>query len=215
MGRVIEVSLREDTAFYQDLDRRYQDPRYLMARRLQVVVQRVRPGNRLLDIGAGSGVASRQLADRFEQVVSVDDNQNALHFLQSSSTRTIGPVRGDGRRLALCSQLFDCCLLLDVLEHVHDPVRILGEAGRCLRPGGQLFVSTPNWTDFISCKILRMNPYHVTFHTPRGWRSLVESAGFCVMMLRAIRFPLVDLELLAWWLRFFGMGVVMEAVKTE
>lgn len=209
------MTLREDAAFYLDLDRRYQNPHYLMARRLQIVVQRVRPGNRLLDIGAGSGVASRQLADRFEQVVSVDDNQNALHFLQSTNTRTVDPVKGDGRRLALCSQSFDCCLLLDVLEHVYDPARILSEARRCLHPGGQLFVSTPNWTDFISCKILRMNPYHVTFHTPKGWHSLVERAGFRVTMMRAIRFPLADVESLAWQLRFFGMGVVIEALKTE
>jgi 2-polyprenyl-3-methyl-5-hydroxy-6-metoxy-1,4-benzoquinol methylase len=211
------VSLRESGAFYQDLDRRYQNPNYLMARRLQVVVRRLRPGSRLLDIGAGSGVASRKLADRFEQVVSVDDNQNALHFLQSliSKYPNVGSVKGDGRRLALRDQTFDCCLLLDVLEHVCDPERVLREAWRCLRPDAQLFVSTPNWTDFISCKILRMNPYHVTFHTPRGWRSLVESAGFRVTMLRAVRFPLVEFEPLAWWLRFFGMGVVMEAVKTE
>lgn len=209
--------MREDEAFYQSLDRRYQDPNYLMVQRLQIVVQRVRPGHCLLDVGAGSGIASRQLADRFEQVVSVDDNQNALYFLKSLAPKypNVAPVNGDGRTLALLGQTFDCCLLLDVLEHVCDPERVLREAWRCLRFGAQLFVSTPNWTDFISCKVLRMNPYHVTFHTPKGWRSLVESVGFRVTMLRAIRFPLVDLEPLAWRLRFFGMGVVMEAVKTD
>lgn len=212
-----QVPAREDAAFYRDLDERYQDPGYLMARRLQIVVQRVRPGRRLLDVGAGSGVASRRLADRFDRVVSVDDNRHALGFLLDMAGQhpNIDPVCGDGRSLGLRDRAFDCCLLLDVLEHVRDPERILGTVWRCLRPGAQLFVSTPNWMDFISCRILRLNLYHVTFHTPRGWRVLVERAGFRVTMLRAIRFPFPDREALAWRLRLLGMGVVIEAVKAE
>jgi len=60
-----------------------------------------------------------------------------------------------------------------------------------------------------------MNPYHVTFHTPGGWKALTEQAGFRVTMQRAIRFPFVDMEALARRLCFFGMGVVIEAVRVD
>lgn len=207
----------EDRAFYEALDRRYQDPNYLMARRLRIVVDRVRPGRRLLDLGAGSGIAARGLADRFEHVVAVDLNPHALGFLQDRAAQypNVGLMQGDGRAPALADRSFDCGLLLDVLEHVPDPERILRQAWRCLRPGAQLFVSTPNWTDIISCKVLRLNPYHVTFHTPGGWKQLVERVGFRVVMLRAIRFPVLDSDVLARRLHLCSMGVVIEAAKVE
>jgi 2-polyprenyl-3-methyl-5-hydroxy-6-metoxy-1,4-benzoquinol methylase len=209
--------MQEGPAFYQTLDMSYQDPNCLMARRLEIVLQRVEQGHRLLDIGAGSGMASRTLADRFDHIVPLDINPVALGLLQARSRRfpNLSAVRGDGRRLGFLDQTFDCCLLLDVLEHVRDPDRILDEVWRCLKPRAQLIVSTPNWMDWISCKVLRKNSYHVTFHSPSGWEALVRRAGFRVVMNRAIRFPLINAERLAWRLRLLGMGVVMEAFKGE
>jgi 2-polyprenyl-3-methyl-5-hydroxy-6-metoxy-1,4-benzoquinol methylase len=209
--------VREDVAFYEDLERRYQSSDYLMSRRLQIVVKRVRAGRRLLDIGAGSGIASRRLADRFERVVALDRNSNALGFLHAlfPSHPTVSVVRGDGYDLGFSDHAFDCCLLLDILEHVSNPQRILGEVWRCLVPGGQVFVSTPNWMDLISCKVLRLNPYHVTFHTPWGWKVLMERAGFRVTLSRAIRFPIIDADVLARRLQLLGMGVIIEAFKPQ
>jgi SAM-dependent methyltransferase len=47
-------------------------------------------------------------------------------------------------------ETFDAVVLLEVIEHVHDPWETLGFARRLLRPGGVLLLSTPNITSFYS-----------------------------------------------------------------
>lgn len=55
-------------------------------------------------------------------------------------------VCGLGEALPFANKTFDAILSFDVLEHVQDPERVLGECRRVLRPGGRLFaVFPPYW----------------------------------------------------------------------
>jgi 2-polyprenyl-3-methyl-5-hydroxy-6-metoxy-1,4-benzoquinol methylase len=45
--------------------------------------------------------------------------------------------------LPLESQSFDTVLLTDVLEHLYEPLRVLAEVRRVLRPGGHVIVGVP------------------------------------------------------------------------
>lgn len=46
---------------------------------------------------------------------------------------------------ALPSTSLDVILIVSVLEHVNDPLRLLSEARRLLAPGGTLLVNVPSW----------------------------------------------------------------------
>jgi SAM-dependent methyltransferase len=48
------------------------------------------------------------------------------------------------------SGAFDAVVLLEVIEHVHDPWETLAFARKLLRTGGTLLLSTPNITSFYS-----------------------------------------------------------------
>ncbi|MBI1974067.1 class I SAM-dependent methyltransferase [Candidatus Micrarchaeota archaeon] len=55
-----------------------------------------------------------------------------------------GNVRkGDAHRLPYERDTFDCVLLIEVLEHVDDPLLVLGECSRVLKRNGVMFFSTP------------------------------------------------------------------------
>jgi glycosyltransferase involved in cell wall biosynthesis len=96
---------------------------------------------------------------------------------------------------------FDSVLLLDVLEHVPDPQRVLAEVRRVLRPGGRLFVSLPNVANFtvrLSLLFGRfeygdrgiMDRTHLRFFTRQSALRMMRAAGFQVVRREMTVIPL-------------------------
>jgi len=92
------------------------------------------------------------------------------------------------------SASFDRIFLLDVIEHVSEPVELLRECHRLLRPGGVLTLSTPDRLAFYKREggivaNLRFNlrrllgrewvdPTHVTEYTVSGLRRILSASPF-------------------------------------
>ncbi len=87
----------------------------------------VREGQRILDYGCGSGELVRFLRDR--------GHPEAVGFDKYSSAFS----RPDVLRAR-----YDCVIAQDVIEHVADPHQLLDELIALTRPGGVLFIGTPN-----------------------------------------------------------------------
>jgi SAM-dependent methyltransferase/uncharacterized protein YbaR (Trm112 family) len=100
----------------------------------------------LVEVGCGTApllVAGSDYAPR----VGVDI---ALRWLVVAKKR-LARAGLDVPLIAACAEalpfrgsLFDCAVADSALEHVRDQARVLGELRRVLRPGGRLFVATPN-----------------------------------------------------------------------
>jgi SAM-dependent methyltransferase len=98
-------------------------------------------GARLLDIGCGDGNFLR-IATRLGY------RAEGIEF----DERAVAAARGQGLNVhhgglpdtGLASASFDAVSLSQVIEHVHDPMAALRETARLLRPGGMLWVATPN-----------------------------------------------------------------------
>ena len=99
----------------------------------------------VLDLGAGTGQASRELKRRYPsaQVIALDSSLAMLgqSARQQRFLRRFVPVCGDAHRLPLQSQSFDLVLSNLLLEWCHDPDAVFAEAARVLRPKG-LFTFT-------------------------------------------------------------------------
>lgn len=83
---------------------------------------------------------------------------------------------------------FDVIFMTDVLEHLSDPRSVLGEIQRILKPGGYLFIITPN-SDSVTRKILGKNWFqykyeHVTYFNRRSLESLLMPAGLEIVELK-------------------------------
>jgi 2-polyprenyl-3-methyl-5-hydroxy-6-metoxy-1,4-benzoquinol methylase len=100
-----------------------------------------RPGGRLLEIGCGNGRQLERLAQAGWQVQGVDFDPRAVQ-----TARSLGlPVAlGDLAAQGFAAESFDAIVSSHVIEHVPDPVALLRECRRLLKPDGILVVMTPN-----------------------------------------------------------------------
>lgn len=115
----------------------------MAANRSGVTAGLIGRGRRVLDIGCGHGGFLDMIRERFDERFGVEidgarartSHEHGHHVARVDLDRTGLPFRGG---------VFDTVVMLDVLEHVREPLPILQEACRVLRPGGEIFVSTPN-----------------------------------------------------------------------
>jgi 2-polyprenyl-6-hydroxyphenyl methylase/3-demethylubiquinone-9 3-methyltransferase len=94
----------------------------------------------LLDIACGGGLCGPHLADKGYRVVGLDLSAMSLHQAQQHGYDAV--MQTDITRIPLASESVDVVLAGQCLEHVPDPLAVVEEACRVLRPGGTLVLDT-------------------------------------------------------------------------
>jgi SAM-dependent methyltransferase len=96
-------------------------------------------GCRVLDLGTGTGAASRPAADAGAKVIAVD---NALGMLQTKRTERPPAAVADAVALPARPKVFDLVIASFSLNHLDEPATGVREAARVLRRDGVLLAST-------------------------------------------------------------------------
>ncbi|MEJ7810662.1 MAG: class I SAM-dependent methyltransferase [Gemmatimonadaceae bacterium] len=109
-------------------------------------------GKRVLEIGCGRGGFACWLAGHAErpaEVVAADFSATAVHLAKEFAARHhVAGVRwevGDIQAIDHPDASFDTVISCETIEHVPDPRRAIRELARVLKPGGRLFLTTPNY----------------------------------------------------------------------
>jgi len=142
--------------------------------------------SKLLDVGAGTGHLARSLRKRHPaiEIRCVEESESLRDRLQGEGFEVAANLD------ALSSDhAFDAVLLMEVIEHIADPVAFLSRLRRSLDREGRIFLTTP-------CGELRNGsrttnaydtPEHVQFFTEKSLRLAVAKAGF-----RGITYEYID-----------------------
>ena len=144
-------------AMFDDVDERYDLTNDVLSmgqdrRWRQQVLRAVdpRPGERVLDLAAGTGTSSVPFAAAGALVVPCDFSLGMLRV--GKRARPVMPfVAGDATRLPFADDSFDAVTISFGLRNVVDPDAGLREMLRVTRPGGRLVVcefSAPTWGPF-------------------------------------------------------------------
>ena len=133
----------------------------------------------LLDVGCGAGDFMVAMRDLGWQVSGVETDPRAV---ERAVQRGLD-VRHTGLEQAeLPDAAYDAVTMAHVIEHVHDPRRLLAECRRILKPGGTLVILTPNsasWGHHHFGRDWRglEPPRHIRIHNRRNLTRMLESAG--------------------------------------
>lgn len=106
-----------------------------------------RPGERVLDLAAGTGTSSQPFADAGAVVVPCDFSLGMLS-VGKQARPALAFTAGDGTRLPFADDTFDAVTISFGLRNIVDPLAGLRELLRVTRPGGRLVCcefSHPTW----------------------------------------------------------------------
>ena len=119
-------------------------------------------GQKVLDTGCGVGYGSAHVAEVASYVVGIDNDARAVGYARSHYSRSnVRYLVGDSQALPFQSQAFDVVTSFELIEHLHDARRYLGEIRRVLKQSGTLVVSTPNRPVYREHLGGSTNPFHV------------------------------------------------------
>jgi SAM-dependent methyltransferase len=166
------------------------------------VTRHFEPSARLLDVGCGTG----WLAEHFESYTGVDGSPDAVSAAVARG-RNVSLADVD-QPLPFDDASFDGVVLKDLLEHVADPVAVVAEVRRVLRPGGIVFASSPDaqrwvWDDYTHRRPFTRKAFRLLFRDGGftvervGYESVMPGTSIVAARTRANRRPAV-LRAAAW-----------------
>jgi demethylmenaquinone methyltransferase/2-methoxy-6-polyprenyl-1,4-benzoquinol methylase len=146
---------REVAAMFDGVARRYDLTNTVLSfgrdrswRRATRAALRLRPGERVLDLAAGTAVSTVDLAAAGAVAVGCDFS---LGMLGQGRGRGVPLVAGDALALPFADAAFDAATISFGLRNVADVDTALAELARVTRPGGRLVIcefSRPTWAPF-------------------------------------------------------------------
>ena len=175
--------------------------RFFWTLRDEAVIVNIKDQDTILDLGCGEGVTLERVAKRFpkKNVVGLDLCSENTMICRQHNLRVID---GDVNLLPFPAKTVDCCLFLEVIEHLAQPEPVLAEINRILKPGGVLFIIFPN--DFM-CKIARLltlkikeafyDVGHLKQWTPSSIRKTLKNQRFEIVKQRSLPFNIWPLSI--------------------
>jgi len=169
------------------------------ALRRRFLLERVKAGQRALDVGCGEGCFAAELARAGLQVVAVDVAEEPLRRARARHPELdLRLIDGEGK-WELPDASFDVLWAGEVLEHVADTAAWLSEARRVLRSGASLLLSTPAHEPLALLHLAlsrrafarHFDPRgdHLRFYARETLTPLLEDFGFHEVEVRAAGGP--------------------------
>jgi ubiquinone/menaquinone biosynthesis C-methylase UbiE len=106
---------------------------------------RLRPADRVLEVGSGIGLLATEVAKKIPggQVTGLEKSADQMKKCPSALPN-LTFVKGDAHNMPFKDESFDLVYCRYILEHVANPIKVLNEVWRVLIKGGRVFVQENN-----------------------------------------------------------------------
>jgi len=145
------------------------------------------PGKNLLDLGCGAGFFLKAAEEKGWKVEGVEISRSAAHYARDIVRVTVH--NGYLENLKLPSENYDAVTLLDILEHLPDPMGTLKEIHRILKREGVLILNTPDYNSlsrfFLGKDWAVLSPAeHLYNFTQKTLSTMLSRADFKTIVMR-------------------------------
>jgi O-antigen biosynthesis protein len=159
------------------------------------VVKLVDEGSRVLELGPATGYMTHAFAERGCTVVGIElDPEMALKAEQFTERMIVGDIDRLDLDEELGAERFDAIVAADVLEHLRDPLKVLVELKKYLKPDGAFVISIPNVAHgsvrlsllsgrFDYQEIGLLDSTHLRFFTRESFEELLDEAELGLAVL--------------------------------
>ncbi|PYN96458.1 MAG: methyltransferase type 11 [Candidatus Rokuibacteriota bacterium] len=176
------------------IEANYLTPEVVAQRREIMRRLELKPGEHVLDIGAGPGLLTQEMATTVGpggRVVGIDLSNPMLAMARARCVAQpwVELTEADAATLPFDKAAFDAAVAAQVYEYVGDLARAFSEARRVLRPGGRLLVLDTDWDAIVwnttdrarTTRMLTAWREHLVHpHLPRTLARRLKEAGFAV-----------------------------------
>ena len=168
------------------------ESRRLQMRELVALARELCPGARsALDVGAASGLLVAEAGRAGLAAVGVEPSRSLVEVAQRE--HGVEMLEGVLPHPGLEGRSFDLVFLVDVLEHVADPVGLLRLCAAHVAPGGVLLIVTPDFssptTRLFGSRCWHYRLAHVGCFDRRSLETALARAGLCALRWkRELRF---------------------------
>lgn len=153
-----------------------------------------------IELGANSGILSSHIAENVKENWAIDIFPPPL----AGDSKTMAINLNNPFADLLPQRYFDCCVALDLIEHLDDPERFLAEVFNILKTDSKLLISTANiaylpmrfslaFGQFNYGKRGILDKTHKRLFTVRTFKRLLNAYGFKIEKIVGFAPPLTDL----------------------
>jgi len=136
---------------------------------------------KLLEVGAGFGLFASLISKNRQYQVEVVEPELNLFFLRNTKIKK-HQASFESFLKKNKNRKFDAVIILDVLEHLNNPLKTLIDTKKILNENGHLFIQCPNYKSLMA-KICRnwswwMVEDHKYHFSPKSLKKLLEKSGY-------------------------------------
>jgi SAM-dependent methyltransferase len=167
-------------------------------------------GARVLDVGCGDGHVLNHIREAVPLPLALEGLEFSEHAIAAAESAGFRVYRGRVEDAALPGDAFDLIIMNQLIEHVREPAAVLASIRRALKPGGHVFIETPN-IDSFDARLFRRRywggyhlPRHFHLFDTRSLARLVAQAGLERVSHRPLVCPQFWIISLQNWLKERG-----------
>lgn len=155
------------------------------AKRILATIDKYKGGKKLLDVGCYTGIFLSCASIAGYDTVGIEASPKAVAIAHKKGLLSVQLGLLEEYSNSLADNSFDVITLLDVIEHMSDPQKVLRILYKKLKPSGIIFLSTPNFLSFLSRlqkeRWYAVVPHHIYYFSYKNLEHILIEVGFKIL----------------------------------